>query len=421
MSTATTGKPPRSGSSRPKDRKGNFPIRQRTGTASFHLASDAVDLSLQSVARWTKRECVQFLANARWGSAETMSCPHCGTYSKHYYRPTQYRWKCKACDSTFSVTSGTVFADHKLPLQTIILGALGWANGAAGLPALQNRRNMHVHYSTAFTLQHKCREGLSRGHNVGILCGIEEADGMDVLGRRYREKRNLPQVRSQPKAKIPEHLLKPKEGELQGPPAPIKASKRARQPEDRRILLVLRQRSIVKGKGAVMTRVASALSESTNSVMLFTRKHLSSESSLMTDEDPAYDQMGTWLAAHDAVKHSETYSNERGVNQNQAESFNGRMRRLVEGIYLNPREKYLVDYGAEAAWREDTRKMSNGKKLTSLFGTVMGVGPSRWWRGFTHGKHRKFEPLIEGQREAKPSGPPKGRHPQDPARGRLPR
>ena len=38
------------------DKKGNFPLRQRTGTAGFHLASDAVDLSLQSVSRWTKRE-----------------------------------------------------------------------------------------------------------------------------------------------------------------------------------------------------------------------------------------------------------------------------------------------------------------------------------------------------------------------------
>ncbi len=244
---------------------------------------------------------------------------------------------------------------------------------------------------------------------------------MDVLGRRYREKRNLPQVRPQPKAAIPAHLLKPKEGEVMGPPAPIKASKRARQPEDRRLLLVVRQRSNVKGKGAVMTRVASALAESGATVSKFLKRYASAESTLVTDEDPSYDSVGRYFAAHDTVKHSETYSDENGVNQNQAESFNARMRRLVEGVYLNPREKYLPEYGTEAAWREDTRKMSNGQKLASLFGTALGVGMSRWWRGYTHGKHRKFEPLVEGPREAKTSGPRKGKHPQDPARSAMPR
>lgn len=398
-----------------------FPMRQSTGTARFHLSSDAVDLSLDTVARWSTQQCVEQMAKWRWGSHKVMSCPHCGTYSQHYYRPLQYRWKCKGCDSTFSVTSGTVLADRKLPLRKLIMGALAWVNGSAGLPALQNRRNLDSHYGTAFTFQHKLREGLARGHNVGVLCGVQEADGMDVLGRRHREKRNLPQVRPQPKAAIPVHLLKPKDGEPMGPPAPIKASKRARQPEDRRLLLVVRQRSNVKGKGAVMTRVASALSESGVTVSKFLTRYASAESTLVTDEDPAYDGVGKYFAAHDSVKHSETYSDERGVNQNQAESFNARMRRSVEGIYLNPREKYLLEYGAETAWREDTRKMSNGHKLASLFGTVLGVGHSRCWRGYTHGKHRKFEPLVEGEREAKTSGPKKGKHPQDPARGSMPR
>jgi transposase-like protein len=399
----------------------HFPIRRSTGTARFHLSADAVTLSVEEVVLWSKRQCVEFLAKARWGSIKTMACPHCGTVSDHYFRPKELRWKCKGCDSTFSVTSGTVFADHKLPLQRLLIGALNWLNGAAGLPALQNRRNLKASYNAAFTLQHKFREGLSRGFNVGLLTGTVEADGMDVLGRRYREKRNLPQVRPQPKAKIPEHLLKPKGGELQGPPAPIKASKKARQPEDRRILLVFRQRGVVKGKGAVRTRVASALFESGGAVTAFARKHLCSDVHLVTDEDPAYDKLGATLRCHDSVKHSETYSDENGVNQNQAESINARMRRAVEGVYLKVSEKYLRDYAAEIAWREDTRRISSGTRLSGLFGVVLGVGLSQWWRGFTHGRHRKHEPLIEGDREAKRSGPKKGQHPLDPAAWRMPK
>lgn len=40
---------------------------------------------------------------------------------------------------------------------------------------------------------HKLREGILRGHNTGMLCGVQEVDGMDVNGRRYKEKRNKPQ------------------------------------------------------------------------------------------------------------------------------------------------------------------------------------------------------------------------------------
>lgn len=57
------------------------------------------------------------------------------------------------------------------------------------------------------------------------------------------------------------------------------------------------------------------------------------------------------------------------------------MRRSAEGIYLNASNKYLTDYAVETAWREDTRRLSTGKKLRHLFLKAMSVGLSMWWRG----------------------------------------
>ena len=93
---------------------------------------------------------------------------------------------------------------------------------------------------------------------------------------------------------------------------------------------------------------------------------------------------------------------------NLAESFNWRMRRAVEGIYLNPSNKYLLDYAAEMAWREDTRRLSTGKKLKHLLKNALGIGLSQWWRGYTQGHHREDELLIEGPQKAKTRGKPKG-------------
>ena len=393
-----------------------FPIRKRTGTAAFQLSKEAVDFGVEDLEKLTPKDTVMLLAQTMWGSTTEMPCPHCGTIDSHYWRPRDMRWKCKSCDSTFSVTSNTVFADHKLSLTKIVKIAFAWAAGASGVPALQLRREWNVSYPTVFTLVHKLREGLSRGFNTGILAGTQEMDGMDVNGRRYREKRNMPQSgRPTGAPKIPEHLLKPVAGqELVGPPTPPKHGKAARQPADRRLMLVIRQRGVNTGKGASATRTSIALTESAKTVTAMGKKFASVESVIMSDEDPSYAVFGELFAAHKTISHSVAFSDGKGTNNNQAESFNWRMRRAVEGIYLCPSNKYLHEYAAEQGWREDTRRMSTGNRLKNLFRTALFVGQSLFWRGYSHGKHREEELLIDGARPSPGRGRPKGWLPRPP-------
>jgi transposase-like protein len=387
-----------------------FPLRQRTGTAAFHLSKAAVDFGYDDLDKLTEKQAVMLLAEAVWGSTTEMPCPHCGTIACHYFTAKELRWKCTCCGSRFSVTSQTVFADRKLSLLKILKIAFGWSNGAAGKPALQLRRDWNMAYATVFTLIQKLREGLVRGFNIGLLAGTHEMDGMDINGRRNAQKRGKPLGgKSAGTPKLPPHLLKPPPGyEMVGPPTPHKFAKKASQPEDRRLLLVMRQRGASAGKGAVATRVAVSRSESTKTVVAMATKFASAESAFRTDEDPAYASFSRLFDDHQTINHSEGYSLPGGVHNNAAEGFNARMRRSAEGIYLNASNKYLTDYAVETAWREDTRRLSTGKKLRHLFLKAMSVGLSMWWRGFTHGKHRSEEFLIEGDEPAKARGRPKG-------------
>jgi transposase-like protein len=408
------GAPPED-SAKPK----HFPIRKRTGTAAQHLKSHVIDIGTEDLEKLSPREAVMFMAEAVWGSTTYMPCPHCGSLDEHYFRAKELRWKCTGCGKTFSVTSGTVLADHKLPLTKILKMAFSWANGASGKPALQLRRDWKVAYTTAFTLAHKLREGLLRGFNVGLLAGVQEMDGQDQLGRRYKEKRNKPQAGGdRGKPTLPAHLLAPKvdaeTGEIVGPPKPPKFGKAAKQPEDRRLMLVMRQRSVAKGRGGVATRVGIALTEAAATVTRMAMKFASVESHIMTDEDPAYARFPGLFAEHKTVNHSRAFSDRKGTNNNQAESFNWRMKRLVRGIYLNPSVKYLLDYAGEAAWREDTRRLSVGDRLKHLLKSALGVGLSLWWRNYSHGHHRDEELLLEGPQEAKTRGKKKGWKPRPP-------
>lgn len=384
------------------EKRAPFPLRDRTGTAAFHLSTSAVGFGHEDLERLTEKEAVMLLAGAQWGSTTEMPCAHCGTVDTHYWSPKERRWKCKCCGKRFSVTSNTVFADHKLPVAKILKIIFSWINGAAGVPALQLRRYWNVAYATAYTLAQKLREGIMRGFDKGPLAGIHEMDGLDINGRRYREKRNKPQGgRSAGAPKIPAELLKPSDGsELVGPPKPPKFGKTAKQPLDRRLILVMCQRGVSEGKGSSATRVAVALSESTKTVTAMATQHASAESIIMSDEDPAYAGFRGLFAAHKTINHSVAYSDGKGTSNNLAESVNARLRRAIENIYLNVSNKYMKDYASEVAWRVDTRKLSTGEKLQHVLRHALSVGLSLWWRGYTHGHHRKAELLIEGAQPA---------------------
>lgn len=393
-----------------------FPQRQRSGTAHRRLKPFYSDFGVEDVEKLSELQAIRLVAESFWGSFTEMPCPHCGTIDTHYWRAKEMRWKCKGCGSTFSVTSGTLFADRKLTVKKILKYVISWINGAAGKPALQLMRDWRVAYGTAFTLGHKLREGVTRGFNTGVLAGVYQMDGLDILGRDSARKRNKPQVRKPTgKGQFPTHLLKPEvAAQLMGPEKPIKHDKKMRQPEARRNLLVMRLKGVSKGMGAIATFVGVAITETSKAVTALATKHASAESAFMTDEDPAYTSFREKFAKHETVNHTETFSTDTGVTNNLAESFNARMKRAARGIYLNISNKYLKDYACEAAWREDVRELKASKKLSHLLAMVGRVGMSLWWRGFSHGVHRGHEILVDGTKEAKARGRPKGQKPRPP-------
>lgn len=391
--------------------------RRRSGTARWHLSAEAVTLSVMEIADWTPDQCIEFLVKARFGSWDTVLCPHCGTVCRHHWRKKDKRWTCRACDSGFSVTSGTVFANRKQPLREMVAGIMMWINSPSGQPALEMRRHMKMTYNAAFTLQHKMREGFLRGYNVGLMSGDLEMDGSHQSGRRAAEKRGKPQGsrpfdaatdektlneamltqtgRMAQKRKKPEGALDPEFGR--------------RLPKDRRIVLALRQRSGVKGKGACATRVAVGTVEDATVAESVLRDYVAvPESLLNTDSSPAYTELGKRFVAHRTVEHAKELIGPNGENNNLAEELHWRQDRAERGIYLNIEPKYLLDYAVETAFRSDTRRLPNGTQLMLAFHVAMSVGESRFWKGFTHGFHRKEELTHPAPRPAKASGPKKG-------------
>jgi transposase-like protein len=129
----------------------------------FLLSRAAKTLTLAHVMRMEERETRDMSAQLRWPATHGKPvCPHCGCDAPYSVpRPNgSQRWCCKACCKDFTLTSGTLFASHKLPLRTHLAAVAIAMNEVKGKAALALSRDLGTSYKTAFVMMHKIREAL---------------------------------------------------------------------------------------------------------------------------------------------------------------------------------------------------------------------------------------------------------------------
>src|SRR5580693_4548387 len=147
----------------------------------FLLTARARTLSLGAVLRMSTEEAERAFARIRWSDGKPV-CPHCECAIVWDCRKANGapRWRCKACRKSFSVTSGTLFAHHKLPLRTYLAAVAIFMNEVKGKSALAMSRDLDVQYKTSFVLLHKLREAMAselKGRTVGGIGKVVEVDG----------------------------------------------------------------------------------------------------------------------------------------------------------------------------------------------------------------------------------------------------
>src|ERR1700735_2774829 len=125
----------------------------------FLLSAKARTLSLATVMRMTDEEAETVFRSVRWTDGKAV-CPHCGCPTVYECRRPSgaLRFRCKACRKDFSITSGTLFAFHKMPLRQYLAAIAIFCNEVKGKSALALSRDLGVQYKTAFVLLHKLRE-----------------------------------------------------------------------------------------------------------------------------------------------------------------------------------------------------------------------------------------------------------------------
>jgi transposase-like protein len=353
------------------------------------LTAAGRDMPLQEITSLSAIQVVLLFSRLRWGSEDQQQCPVCAHTDDHWFSPEKMRWRCKKCHRDFTVTTRTIFHGHKLSINQIALVLYLFATRPKGIPALELSRTLECGYQTAWLFCHKLREVIIRSNVYTPAEGTLQMDGGYFCGKLHR-----PNV----------HKLV-KDGDaiaskIYGQPVSMAAKRRYQvtarahasreRKERRRTVFVLREVHDEKLLGAKRTMVYIARSENEKDALEFATKYAKEGSIMMTDESNAFVQLSRWFD-HKTVVHSERFVDEDGTNDNQAESYFARMRRAEYGTFHGYRPKYLIDYAAEMAWREDVRTWSTRQKFEALGKLALTQGISRWHKGHYQGNKRRHE------------------------------
>lgn len=93
----------------------------------------------------------------RW--AGEVSCPHCGSVSVaevKNHKPMPYR--CRDCRQHFSVRTGTVLAESRLPLHKWLMAIYMMTTARKGIPSTQMARELGITQKSAWFLAQRIRE-----------------------------------------------------------------------------------------------------------------------------------------------------------------------------------------------------------------------------------------------------------------------
>jgi transposase-like protein len=248
-------------------------------------------------------------------------CPHCGGFDrigKMAGKATRIGlYKCYQCRKQFTVKVGTVFEDSHVPMNLWLQAMYLLCSSKKGISSNQLSRTLGVTLKTAWFMSHRIREAM---HVVGIIPmgGAGETVEADetYIGRIDGEK------------------------------------KRRVGFGHKNAVLTLVQR----GGSARSFHLENS---SAGQIHALVRDNIKRETALMTDEAPAYGDIGRRFASHETVKHSADeyvrYDGERVISTNTVEGYYSIFKRGMKGVYQHCKEKHLHRYLAEFDFRYSNR------------------------------------------------------------------
>lgn len=279
---------------------------------------------------------VAFLERERWGRSP--ACPRCGSVDVYQMvgrdgqRNKDYRWRCRDCAKFFTVRTGTIFEETRLPLRVWVYAFWKACSSKKGISALQLAREMEITHKSALFVLRRIRYGLGNKHEQK-LTGTVEADETYVGGR----------------------------------PRCTGESKRGRGTDKAPVV------GIVQGHGDV--RLQALKRVTSKKLGQFIAQNADLTCRLITDDLNLYKMVGRqFQGGHKVVRHKFGQYVRPGtdIHSNTVEGVFSLLKRGVMGTFHSVSRKHLQNYLDEFQFRWNTRKMDDGARVQRVIKAVEG-------------------------------------------------
>lgn len=258
-----------------------------------------------------------FFEGRRWGGIPV--CGHCGSSNVvecKDHRPMPYR--CRDCRKHFSVRTGTVLAESRLPLQKWLLAIFMLTSARKGVPSTQMSRELGITQKSAWFLSQRIRE-VWLGSPTNPMSDRLQV-GETYIGGSERNKHSSRKLRAG----------RGTVGKL-----------------------------IVIGGKDENGEVRASVIDDTKAKTLqgFVVKNLKCGSMVVTDNHAGYDGLEIKGYKHIKINHTIGEYVRNMAHTNGIESFWSLLKRGYYGVYHYMSKKHLNRYINEFAFRHNTRRL----------------------------------------------------------------
>jgi transposase-like protein/ribosomal protein L37AE/L43A len=260
--------------------------------------------------------CLEWIKNHRYPNG--IECPICQKVTKHHKVTSRPVYECDNCGHQISPLANTIFHKSSTSLRTWFHAIFLMSSTRCGISAKQLQRETGVTYKTAWRMFKQIRSLLNDNSSM-ILSGKVEADETYVGGKAI-------------------NMHKSKRVKLGG---------RGTAGKTPVFGMVERQGNVV----------AMTVPNTDNTVLVpQIKKHVSQESTVITDDMGAYETLKANGYKHEQINHSAKMYVSGDIHTNTIDGFWSLVKRGISGVYHNVSPKYLDSYFNEYEFRYNHRK-----------------------------------------------------------------